>query len=260
MDDLLEDDRRQGRRRVARRDSRSDLRVRRADADGRAGAHRRRAEVPARRPGGRFVSIIDISGADYPEREKRFDVVYHLLSPKLNRRIRVKIATDEETPVASATAVYPGADWYEREIYDLFGVLFEGHPDLRRILTDYGFDGHPLRKDFPMTGFVEVRYDDRGEAGALRAGAAQPGIPPVRLPEPVGRRRRCRATRRRRADGQTRSERNDTTQQTSATSPSTSGRSIRRRTACCASCSSSTAKWSSASTRISACCTAAPRS
>ena len=107
-----------------------------------------------------FVSIIDISGVDYPEREKRFDVVYHLLSPKMNRRVRLKVATDEDTPIASATAVYPGADWYEREIYDLFGVLFDGHPDLRRILTDYGFDGHPLRKDFPMTGFVELRYDD----------------------------------------------------------------------------------------------------
>ena len=107
-----------------------------------------------------FVSIIDISGVDYPERAKRFDVVYHLLSPKMNRRVRLKVATDEDTPIASATAVYPGADWYEREIYDLFGVLFDGHPDLRRILTDYGFDGHPLRKDFPMTGFVELRYDD----------------------------------------------------------------------------------------------------
>jgi NADH-quinone oxidoreductase subunit C len=106
------------------------------------------------------VSIIDISAVDYPEREKRFDVVYHLLSPKLNRRIRVKVMTGQDTPIASATAVYPGADWYEREIYDLFGVLFDGHPDLRRILTDYGFEGHPLRKDFPMTGFVEVRYDD----------------------------------------------------------------------------------------------------
>ncbi|MFY9969312.1 MAG: NADH-quinone oxidoreductase subunit C [Roseiarcus sp.] len=112
-------------------------------------------------PDRQFVSIIDISGADYPERERRFDVVYHLLSPKLNRRIRLKVATDEETPIASATEVYPGADWYEREIYDFFGVLFVGHPDLRRILTDYGFDGHPLRKDFPMTGFVEVRYDDQ---------------------------------------------------------------------------------------------------
>jgi NADH-quinone oxidoreductase subunit C len=124
--------------------------------------------------GAQFVSIIDISGADYPAREKRFDVVYHLLSPKLNRRVRVKVATDEETPIASATAVYPGADWYEREIYDLFGVLFDGHPDLRRILTDYGFDGHPLRKDFPMTGFVEVRYDDQEKRVRYE---------PVRLPQ-----------------------------------------------------------------------------
>jgi NADH-quinone oxidoreductase subunit C len=112
-------------------------------------------------PAAQFVSIIDVAGADYPEREKRFDVVYHLLSPKLNRRIRVKTMTDAETPIASATGVWRGADWYEREIYDLFGVLFVGHPDLRRILTDYGFQGHPLRKDFPMTGFVELRYDDQ---------------------------------------------------------------------------------------------------
>ena len=104
-------------------------------------------------PGCQFISIIDISGADYPDREARFDVVYHLLSPKLNRRVRLKVATDEDTPVASATAVYPGADWYEREIYDLFGVMFVGHPDLRRILTDYGFDGHPLRKDYPVEGY-----------------------------------------------------------------------------------------------------------
>jgi NADH-quinone oxidoreductase subunit C len=111
--------------------------------------------------GWQFISIIDITAADYPEREQRFEVVYHLLSPKLNRRIRLKLSTDEQTPIASATAVFPGADWYEREIYDLFGVLFVGHPDLRRILTDYGFDGYPLRKDFPMTGYVEVRYDDQ---------------------------------------------------------------------------------------------------
>lgn len=107
-----------------------------------------------------FVSIIDISGADYPYREERFDVVYHLLSPKKNIRIRVKVTTDENEPVPSVTGVYPGALWYEREVYDLYGVLFTGHPDLRRILTDYGFEGHPLRKDFPLTGFVEVRYDD----------------------------------------------------------------------------------------------------
>lgn len=107
-----------------------------------------------------FVNFTDICGVDYPARDKRFDVVYHLLSPKHNLRVRVKVATDEATPVPSATAVFPGADWFERETYDMYGVLFTGHPDLRRLLTDYGFDGHPLRKDFPMTGFVEVRYDD----------------------------------------------------------------------------------------------------
>ena len=108
----------------------------------------------------RFISIIDVCGADYPSRPQRFDVVYHLLSPTKNTRIRVKIMTDEETPVPSVTGVYPGADWFGREAYDLYGILFSGHPDLRRLLTDYGFDGHPLRKDFPLTGFVEVRYDD----------------------------------------------------------------------------------------------------
>jgi NADH-quinone oxidoreductase subunit C len=111
-------------------------------------------------PACQFVSIIDVSGADYPSREKRFDVVSHLLSPKKNLRIRLRVMTDEDTPVPSITGVFPGADWYERETYDLYGILFSGHPDLRRILTDYGFDGHPLRKDFPLTGFVEVRYDD----------------------------------------------------------------------------------------------------
>jgi NADH-quinone oxidoreductase subunit C len=107
-----------------------------------------------------FVSFIDACAVDWPAREKRFDVVYNLLSPKLNRRIRVKVETDEATPVPSVVAVYPGADWFEREAYDLYGVLFVGHPDLRRILTDYGFEGYPLRKDFPLTGFVEVRWDD----------------------------------------------------------------------------------------------------
>lgn len=109
-----------------------------------------------------FVSFIDISGADYPARKKRFEVVYHLLSPRQNQRIRVKLSTDEDTPVPSVIDVFPGADWYEREVYDMYGVLFTGHPDLRRILTDYGFEGYPLRKDFPLTGYVEVRYD--GEA------------------------------------------------------------------------------------------------
>ena len=111
-------------------------------------------------PDCQFICFTDLSGVDYPQRERRFDVVYLLLSPKLNRRVRVKIATDEATPVPSIVSVFPAADWYEREAYDLYGILFDGHPDLRRILTDYGFDGHPLRKDFPMTGFVEVRYDD----------------------------------------------------------------------------------------------------
>ena len=107
-----------------------------------------------------FVSLIDVCGVDWPARERRFDVVYHLLSPRQNLRIRVKLAADETTPVPSITSVFPGADWFEREAYDLYGILFSGHPDLRRLLTDYGFDGHPLRKDFPVTGFVEVRYDD----------------------------------------------------------------------------------------------------
>ncbi len=107
-----------------------------------------------------FVSIIDICGVDYPERTRRFDVVYHLLSPYQNVRITIKVMTDEETLVPSATEVYPGANWFEREAYDMYGILFSGHPDLRRLLTDYGFEGHPLRKDFPLTGYVEVRYDD----------------------------------------------------------------------------------------------------
>ena len=107
-----------------------------------------------------FWSIIDVTAVDWPGRERRFDVVYHLLSPRHNVRVRVKIETDEATPVASLIDVFPGANWFERETYDLYGVVFTGHPDMRRILTDYGFDGHPLRKDFPLTGFVECRYDD----------------------------------------------------------------------------------------------------
>ena len=111
----------------------------------------------------KFVCFIDICGADYPTREMRFDVVYHLLSPYKNTRIRVKVLADEETQVPSAISVFPAANWYERETFDLYGVLFSGHPDLRRILTDYGFSGHPLRKDFPVTGHVEVRYDDEAK-------------------------------------------------------------------------------------------------
>lgn len=107
-----------------------------------------------------FVNFIDVCGVDWPEREARFDVVYHLMSPRLNARIRVKLHAAEDQQVPSATAVYPGADWFERETWDMYGIPFTGHPDMRRILTDYGFEGHPLRKDFPTTGYVEVRYDD----------------------------------------------------------------------------------------------------
>lgn len=106
-----------------------------------------------------FKVFIDICGVDYPEREERFEVVYNLLSMKFNRRIIVKVAADEDTLIPSACGVYSAANWFERETWDMYGILFDGHPDLRRILTDYGFDGHPLRKDFPLTGYVEVRYD-----------------------------------------------------------------------------------------------------
>jgi NADH-quinone oxidoreductase subunit C len=108
----------------------------------------------------RFEVLIDICGVDYPERSRRFDVVYHLLSMRKNERIRVKVEADGETPVPSVIDVFPAANWYERETYDMYGILFSDHPDLRRLLTDYGFQGHPLRKDFPVTGFVELRYDD----------------------------------------------------------------------------------------------------
>jgi NADH-quinone oxidoreductase subunit C len=107
----------------------------------------------------KFTTLIDICGVDYPERGKRFDVVYHLLSMQLNHRVRIKVQTDEDTPVPSIVGVYPCADWFEREAFDMYGILFSNHPDLRRILTDYNFEGFPLRKDFPLTGHVEVRYD-----------------------------------------------------------------------------------------------------
>jgi len=108
----------------------------------------------------RFHQLIDLAGVDYPERPLRFDVVYHLLSMVKNHRIRLKVQTDEDTPVPSVAGLFPAADWFEREAFDMYGIFFENHPDLRRLLTDYGFHGHPLRKDFPMTGYVEVRYDD----------------------------------------------------------------------------------------------------
>lgn len=109
----------------------------------------------------RFVNFTDVTAVDYPGRRERFEVVYHFLSPYLNTRVRIKLPASETTQVPSIIAEFPGADWFERETFDLYGVLFTGHPDMRRILTDYGFDGHPLRKDFPTTGFVEVRYDDQ---------------------------------------------------------------------------------------------------
>jgi NADH-quinone oxidoreductase subunit C len=111
-------------------------------------------------PDCRFQELIDLAGVDYPDRPLRFEVVYHLLSITKNHRVRLKVQTDEDTPVPSITPVYPVADWFEREAFDMYGIFFSGHPDLRRLLTDYGFHGHPLRKDFPMTGYVEVRYDD----------------------------------------------------------------------------------------------------
>jgi NADH-quinone oxidoreductase subunit C len=111
-------------------------------------------------PNCQFKLLMDLCGVDRPDRDERFDVVYNLLSVKLNQRVRVKVTTDEDTPVPSATGVFHSAGWYERETWDLYGIFFADHPDLRRILTDYGFEGHPLRKDFPLTGYVEVRYDE----------------------------------------------------------------------------------------------------
>jgi len=107
-----------------------------------------------------FTQVSDITAVDYPTKDQRFEIVYNMLSIRHNSRIRVKTYADEATPVPSICDLYDGANWYEREVYDLFGVFFVGHPDLRRIMTDYGFDGHPLRKDFPMTGYTEIRYDE----------------------------------------------------------------------------------------------------
>ena len=107
-----------------------------------------------------YTQISDITAVDYPTKDQRFEVVYNMLSIRHNSRLRVKTYADEATPVPSLCDLYDGANWYEREVYDLFGVFFVGHPDLRRIMTDYGFDGHPLRKDFPMTGYTEIRYDE----------------------------------------------------------------------------------------------------
>jgi NADH-quinone oxidoreductase subunit C len=121
-----------------------------------------------------FTQLMDVCGVDYPNREKRFDVVYNLLAVRLNQRVRVKVQTDEATPVPSATKLFPTAGWFEREVWDMYGVYFSQHPDLRRILTDYGFDGHPQRKDFPLTGYVELRYDPEQKRVAYS---------PVKLPQ-----------------------------------------------------------------------------
>ncbi|MEJ2125280.1 MAG: NADH-quinone oxidoreductase subunit C [Alphaproteobacteria bacterium] len=121
-----------------------------------------------------FTCLIDICGADYPDRAERFDIVYHLLSPQLNQRIRVKTTSDETSLVPSVVDVFPAANWFEREAFDMYGILFSGHPDLRRILTDYGFEGYPLRKDFPLTGFVEIRYSEEHKSVMYE---------PVKLPQ-----------------------------------------------------------------------------
>lgn len=122
----------------------------------------------------RFTTLIDICGADYPEREKRFEVVYHMLSMHLNHRVRIKVSTDEDTPVKTLSGLFPNANWYEREAFDMYGIIFDEHPDLRRLLTDYNFEGYPLRKDFPLTGFVEVQYDEERKAVVYK---------PVSLPQ-----------------------------------------------------------------------------
>jgi len=118
------------------------------------------AEFLKRDPLCMFDMLIDICGVDYPERSLRFEIVYHFLSMRINQRVRVKLSTDEDAAVPSLVALHAGANWFEREAFDMYGVRFSGHPDMRRILTDYGFEGHPLRKDFPLTGYTEVRYDD----------------------------------------------------------------------------------------------------
>ena len=134
-----------------------------------------------------FEVLIDICGVDWPARPNRFDVVYHLLSPRLNQRIRVKLQTDELTPVPSTVGVYSASDWFEREAYDMYGILFSGHPDLRRILTDYGFQGYPLRKDFPAHRLRRGALRRRAEARRLRAGGADAGVSLLRFRIPLGR-------------------------------------------------------------------------
>ena len=203
-----------------------------------------------------FVNITDICGVDYPQREKRFDVVYHLLSPQQNVRIRLKVMTDEATPVPSLTAVYPGADWFEREAYDFYGIRFSGHPDLRRILTDYGFEGYPLRKDFPLTGYRRGPLRRRAETGGLRAGAGLRSNSAISISSRLGREpiTPCPGMKK-----QSHS-RLSWPKPKSAPSTSISGRNILQRMVFCGLYWSLMARSWSVSIRISVCFIAAPRS
>ena len=243
-----------------------------------------------------YQQLMEIAGVDYPDRPERFEIVYCLLSLTRNHRVRVHVQTNEATPVPSVTALWPVAGWLEREVYDLFGVLFAGNQDLRRILTDYGFRGHPLRKDFPSTGFVEMRYSEeekRVAYGPVKlaqdfrnfeflspwegAQYTLPGDEKAKVPEAPGAQtplkadevKKCPIRQRSRPipaappptspATPTRASRRRATS-TSRTTRSTSARSIPPRTACCGWCWSWTARPSSGSIRMSACCIAAPRS
>ena len=193
-----------------------------------------------------FKELVDLCGVDYPERERRFDVVYHLLSMHHNQRIRVKVETDEATPVPSVVPVFPNANWFEREAWDMYGILFSDHPDLRRLLTDYGFEGHPLRKDFPMTGYVEMRYDEEQKRVVYEPVKLRQDLRNWDFLSPWEGERRLPARRREGhrpclnpgAAGAGNVERTGTRARcpTSrcATTPSISGRSTRRRTVSCA--------------------------
>ena len=224
----------------------------------------------------RFETLVDICGADYPTEAERFEVVYHMLSMRLNQRIRIKVRTDEMTPVPSVVSVFPVANWYERETFDMYGVIFSDHPDMRRILTDYGFEGYPLRKDFPLTGACQVRYDEAQKRvinepvklvqeyrnfDFLSPWEGMQAVPHFfRAMKRQPARRRSSHDRTRHDNRSVRSPKPSSKRWTTASSRSTSGRSTRLRTACCASCSISMARSSIASIRISACCIAAPRS
>ncbi len=199
-----------------------------------------------------FVSIIDICGVDYPARRKRFDVVYHLLSPRQNLRIRVRTQTDEQMPVPSVTEIFPGADWFEREAYDLYGILFTGHSDLRRILTDYGFEGHPLRKDFPLTASSRCANDDEAKRVVYEPVELKQEFRNFDFLSPWEGNRLCASGRR---EGEAvMAETNVRNFNINFGPQHPAAHGVLRL------CLSSTAKSSSASIRISASCIAAPRS